>query len=516
MKSKLLIIFVSLFLCITTYAQKLMLNEMFNEGVVLQQNSNVLVWGKAGASEAVSVSIQGKTYKSESDEEGKWIVTLQSLKAGGPYRLKAFTEKDSVVLKQVYVGEVWIAAGQSNMGWVLEKSNGGKEEIANATNKNIRFLMVPVLTYKGDKTKGDMNWRTATTENVAPMSGVAYFFAKELQAKLNVPVGIICCYKGGTSAEVWMSRERLLNVPDHASIVESYENYMKNLGQQKYNELYNKYELDFKLYSDSMKAGYSNAIHPIEPMGDRHYKRPNVLYDFMQKRIIPYTVRGVIWYQGEANAQRAEQYRTLFPALIQEYRDDFKNQELPFLFVQLANYDHPAYGSQPIWAELREAQLLTWQKVKNTAMVVTMDVGEKNTIHPTNKKPVGERLAACAFYNVYGLNNPYSGPIYKDEKFNGDKAIVSFDFVYDGLSVDGQVKGFAICGKDKVFVPAEAKIENNKVIVSSELVKEPIAVRYSWANWSDGNLKNKNGFPASPFRTDNFELLTKGVKAPIY
>lgn len=516
MKRKILILIPGLFLCILLNAQKLTLGELFNEGAVLQQNSKVLVWGTTEPQKRVTVSIHGKEFSSDSDASGKWTVTLKSLKAGGPFKMETYSGNDTLKLNEIYVGEVWIAAGQSNMGWTLEKSDGGKEEIANAKNTNIRFMMVPVLTYKGDKTKGDMNWRTATTENVGTMSGVAYFFAKDLQEKLNVPVGIICCYKGGTAAEVWMSRETLLKNPDHAPIVESYESYMKNLGVDKYNEMYQQYEKDFRLYGDSIKAGYKNAVHPVEPMGDKNYKRPYVLYDFMQKRIIPYTAKGVIWYQGEANAQRAEQYQTLFPALIKEYRDDFKNPKLPFLFVQLANYDHPSYGSRPIWAELREAQLMTWQKVKNTAMVVTMDVGEKNTIHPTNKKPVGERLAACAFNKVYGMKNPYSGPVYKSVKFDKDKAVVSFDFIYSGLNAVGELKGFTICGKDKKFVPAKAKIENDKVIVSAEQVKEPIAVRYSWINWSDGNLRNRDGFPASPFRTDTFDLLTKGIKAPKY
>jgi len=516
MKSKFVILSAGLFLCILLNAQKLTLAEIFNEGAVLQQNSKVLVWGKSEPQQQVNIEIQGRKFSSVSDNFGKWTITLKSLKAGGPFAMKTYTGKDTLTLKEIYIGEVWIAAGQSNMGWTLDKSDGGTEEVANAANKNIRFVMVPVLTYEGDKSKGDMNWRTATTENVAPMSGVAYFFAKELQKKLNVPVGIICCYKGGTAAEVWMSRDYLLKNPEHAPIVESYETYMKNLGMEKYNTLYDQYEKDFRLYGDSLKAGFKNAVHPVEPMGDKHYKRPYVLYDFMQKRIIPYTSKGVIWYQGEANAQRAEQYQTLFPALIQEYRDDFKNQKLPFLFVQLANYDHPAYGNSPIWAELREAQLMTWQKVKNTAMVVTMDVGEKNSIHPINKKPVGERLAACAFNQVYGLKNPFSGPIYKNVKFKDDKAILSFNYIYGGLCADGELKGFTICGIDRKFVPAKAKIENNKVIVSSDQVKEPVAVRYSWLNWSDGNLKNTEGFPASPFRTDNFELLTKGVKAPKY
>ncbi len=493
-----------------------MLNELFNEGAVLQQNSKVAIWGTTEPQQLVTISIQGKSFKSTSDKNGKWIATLESLKAGGPFVLNVISNQDTLKLKEIYVGEVWIAAGQSNMAFMLQNALGGKEEIANASNKNIRFVMVPVLTYPGDKTRGDMNWRTATTENVAPMSAVAYYFAKKLQEKLNVPVGVICCYKGGTAAEVWMSRETLLSNPNHAPIVEAYENYMNKLGKDKYDELYSQYEKDFRAYGDSMKAGFKSAVHPVEPMGDKHYKRPYVLYDNMFKRIIPYTSKGIIWYQGEANAQRAEQYRTLFPALIDEWRSDLKNPQLPFLFVQLADYAHPSYGDRPIWAELREAQLLTWQKVKHTGMAVSIDVGDKNTIHPTNKKPVGERLAAIAFNQVYGMKVPYSGPVYKSVEFKGNKAVLSFDYVYNALLSDGELKGFTICGQDKNFIPAKAEIKNNTIIVSAEGVEKPVAVRYGWSNWTDANLKNSAGFPATPFRTDNFALLTAGVKADKY
>ena len=209
-----ILIFSLLFFSSFTFAQKLKLGELFNEGVVLQQNSKVLVWGNAAPVKDVVVKIQGKSFKSKTDSKGNWTITLNNLKAGGPFSMTTYCSNDSIQLNEVYVGEVWIAGGQSNMGWTLEKSDGSKEEIANAKNNNIRFVLVPALTYDGDRTRGDMNWRTATTKNVGPMSGVAYFFAKELQAKLNVPVGIICCYKGGTAAEVWMSREKLLENPE--------------------------------------------------------------------------------------------------------------------------------------------------------------------------------------------------------------------------------------------------------------------------------------------------------------
>jgi sialate O-acetylesterase len=515
MKKNIYIIIFGLFLCIASNAQKLTLGELFNEGVVLQQNVKVEVWGTAAPSEQIIVGLQGKKFKATSNENGNWTLNLSPLKAGGPFEMVVNSDSETLKINEVYVGEVWIAGGQSNMGFQLEKSDGAKVEIANANNKNIRFVLVPVVNYEGEKVRGDMNWRSATTENVGPMSGVAYYFAKQMQEKLNVPVGIICCYKGGTAAEVWMSRETLLKNPDHAPIVTSYEEYLADMGKEKYDELYLVYQKNLKIYFDSVRAGHK-AARPVEPMGEKHYKRPYGLYNTMVKRIIPYTAKGVIWYQGEANATRSEQYRTLFPALIDEWRSDFKNSKMPFFFVQLSNYNHPAYGTKPTWAELREAQLFTWQNVKNTGMAVSMDVGNKNDIHPTDKKPVGERLAANALNVVYGHKIPYSGPVYKSVKFNNNKAILNFDFVYSGLISEGELKGFTISGKDGIFVDAKAEISGNQIVVSADGIESPVAVRYGWSNWSEGNLKNNDGFPATPFRTDNFELMTKGVKAPKY
>ena len=463
---------------VSVYSQSLSVNELFNNGVVLQQKSKTLIWGNAIPGNMVTVTVQGKNFSTKVNENGDWTNQLLELQPGGPFQMTIKSGNDSLSISEVYVGDVWIAGGQSNMGFMLENDEKGKEEIGNASNKNIHFVMVPVITYRGQKTKGNMDWKSATTENVSSMSAVAYYFAKELQPEINVPIGIICCYKGGTAAEVWVSRETLLKNSEFAPIIQSYDNYMKSVGEEKYNALYEQYQKDFKAYGDSVKAGFKDAVHPIEPMGDKHYKRPYVLYENMFKRIIPFTSRGVIWYQGEANASRAEQYRSLFPALISEWRSDLQNKNLPFLFVQLANYDHPSYKDRPFWTELREAQLLTWKKVKNTGMAVTIDVGEKNTIHPPHKVPVGKRLAAIALNQVYRMNVPYSGPVFKQVTFHGNKAILSFDFIYSGLTSNGQLKGFTICGKDKKFVPAKAEIVNHTIVVYADNVSKPIALRY--------------------------------------
>ena len=348
------------------------------------------------------------------------------------------------------------------------------------------------------------------------MSAVGYYFAKDLQKKLNVPVGVICCYKGGSGAETWMTREWLLKDPITTPIVENYESYLSNMGKQKYEELFSNYEEETKAYRDSVKAGNTKVVAPKEPMGEKNFNRPYGLYHTMLERCIPYSVKGAIWYQGEHNSGRAEQYRTLFPALIAEWRNDFKNPDMPFLFVQLANYGKADTNNRPIWPELREAQLLTWQKVQHTGMAVTMDIGVKDNIHPPRKEQVGKRLAVIAFNTVYGINVPYSGPVYKSVEFKGNQAVLSFDFVYRGLKTDGELQGFTISGADKNFLPANAKIKGNQIVVYAEGISKPVAVRYGWANWSDGNLFNSADLPASPFRTDDFPMLTAGKKTDSY
>ncbi|MDD2798596.1 MAG: sialate O-acetylesterase [Bacteroidales bacterium] len=498
--------------CLLLDSQNLALGELFNEGVVLQRNAKVLIWGKATPTTSITVTIQGKMAQTTTSSSGEWKITLPKLKEGGPYLLSVYDKNDTLKINEVYVGEVWIAGGQSNMGFMLQNADNGKEAIENAKNTNIRFVLVPYKAFEGDKNRGDMNWRTATTDNVAKMSAVGYYFAKELQQKLNVPIGIICCYKGGSGAETWMSRESLLKNPIISPIVEKYETQFEKLGKERYYELVSKYQKDEKLYQDSLANGFKSVVRPREPMGEQNYNRPYGLYNTMLKRVIPFTLRGAIWYQGEHNSSRAAQYRTLFPAMIDEWRSDFENPQMPFLFVQLPGYANADANNRPIWPELREAQLLTLQKVKNTGMAVTIDLGQKDNIHPTHKEPVGKRLAAIAFHNVYGMKIPYSGPIYKSVKFIENKATIGFDFTYDGLRSETELAGFTICGEDQQFVSAKAIIKGNSVVVWSDSVQKPIAVRYGWANWTEANLKNSAGFLASPFRTDNFPLITDSSK----
>ncbi|MDR0419304.1 MAG: sialate O-acetylesterase, partial [Prevotellaceae bacterium] len=430
-------------------------------------------------------------------------------------RLEAKSSNISQIIDSVYVGEVWLAGGQSNMAWQLAKDLNGKQAVNEATNTKIKLLMVPQIYYEGHKVKNNsLKWKNATGDDVGEMSAVAYYFAKELQGNLGVPVGIVCCYKGGTAAEVWMSKESLEKNADFKPILIRYDSILSSYGENGYQEAYDVYTKELREYRNAVKANDATAKRPTEPMGSYSYKRPVGLYESMLKKIIPYTFRGTIWYQGEANASRAEQYQKLFPALIKLWRDDFKNPKMPFLFVQLSNYDHPNYGQNPNWAELREAQLKTWDNVSHTAMAVSIDVGNKNDIHPIEKQPVGERLAAAALATVYGSKIEYSGPVYKKFTIKENYILLDFNHVGNGLAIKNgsELKGFFICGDDKQFTPAQAEIVGNQIKVWADNIQKPTAVRYGWANYTDANLFNKNGFPATPFRTDNFDLITKGKK----
>ena len=433
----------------------------FGKDMVLQQDMPVKLWGTASKGEQIQVVFQRKTYKTKADKDGNWIISTAALKAGGPFKLSAKSKKESHEIDDVYVGEVWIAGGQSNMEFDLSRSTDGRKYVEAASNENIRFLYVPRPDRVKTPEDNELIWKVATREHVANMSAVAYHFASNIQPKINVPIGIICCYRGGSSAESWIAPEDLRAHPQLKSLME---------------------------FDRTTRERGSNQ------------RRRSTLYEDMLTRVIPFTSRGVIWYQGEANAARAEQYKTLFPYMIASWRKYFSNPTLPFYFVQLPKFG--AKGEPHFhWAELRDAQLETWRNVPNTAMVVALDCGEENQLHPKNKKPIGERLALIALNKNYKLNVPYSGPLFKSASVAGNQVVVSFDYAESGLTTneDSIVRGFELSGDGKTFYPANAEIKNNNIIVVSTAVKKPIALRYGWKNFTDANLYNQDGLMASPF-----------------
>ncbi len=434
-------------------------NPLFSDGAILQRGQVVPVWGTADEGEKVTVEFE-KQKLTTTAKDGKWRVDLKALQAGGPFTMK-ISGKNTIEIKDLLVGEVWVCSGQSNMEWKLDQIDREKVEHAKANFPKIRMFTVKRTVAITPQSDCIGSWITCSPQTVGNFSAVGYFFAKDLYEKLNVPVGMVHSSWGGTPAQAWTSLE---GFKDHPELQE----YVK-------------------------AANGAIANPPEKPVGSGF---PTALYNGMIAPIVPYSMKGVIWYQGESNAGKSKQYQTLFPAMIADWRDKWKQGDFPFFYVQIA-----PFKNQP--PEIREAQLLTLGKVKNTAMTVTTDVGDANDIHPKNKQPVGQRLALAAKALVYGEKIEYSGPLYDSMKASGNAIELSFKHVGGGLvAKDGDLKGFTIAGDDGQFVPAKAVIKGNKVVVSAEGVSSPKAVRYGWANVPDVNLYNKEGLPASPFRTD--------------
>ena len=474
------------------------LPNLFSENMVLQQGMRVAIWGWADDGEVVTVTFRGQTVKTTA-HNGKWTVRLAKLKAGGPDTLTV-EGKNRITIANVYVGEVWICSGQSNMEFKLNRSYEAQADIDSATNSMIFLLDVPNTKALQPTNDIDAAWHKCSPDTAAKISAVGYYFIRNIQKDRNVPVGLIESDWGGSPAEVWMSEATLDSNPRFKQEILGEYPAVK----QRHEAALAKYKVEKE---EAAKAG-----KPFDKKAPTPGWRPTELYDGMIAPLIPYGIKGVIWYQGEANAGRAEQYRSLFPALIRNWRQDWGEGSFPFFAVQLAPYllikDQP---SESTWAELREAQLRTTKEVPNYGIAVITDVGDPGNIHPVKKKPVGERLALAARAIAYGEKIEYSGPIFKSVKPKGSELIVSFDHADSGLEArDGELKGFAVCGPDHKFVWAKAEIDasGKKVIVSSPEVPKPVAVRYGWADCPVVNLWNKAGLPASPFRSDDFPMIT--------
>jgi sialate O-acetylesterase len=461
-------------------------HPLIGRGMVLQQGVKCPIWGTADYPETVKVTLKGDKGDIEATPvkvkgKGAWRCDLPPMKAGGPFTL-TIKEGNTLTLEDVYVGEVWICSGQSNMEWGLGGTAGGKEAIEKSKNPKIRLFTVdhatsfePLTTVKG-------SWSECGPGTVGGFSAVGYYFGRDLNKALDVPIGLIHSSWGGTVAEAWTPRPELER---HAE----FKYMLDNLGKA----------------TQQGKPGNPNIA--------------TVLYNGMIHPLRPFAFRGAIWYQGESNAGRAYEYRKLFPTMIESWRKAWELGDFPFLFVQLAPF--MAIETEPkesAWAELREAQLLTAQHVKNTGMAVITDVGDPRDIHPQQKGPVGARLALAARALAYKEKITYSGPMYDSMQVEGNKVIVSFKHLGQGLEArDGELRGFAVAGKDRKFYNAQARIAGDKVEVWSDKVPAPVAARYGWANCPVVNLWNKDGLPASPFRTDDFPMVTgpkDGRKGP--
>ncbi|SFD55565.1 sialate O-acetylesterase [Chitinophaga sp. CF118] len=508
--------FILLFLLLNAViaSANIKLPSVIGDHMVLQQNTKVKIWGWADAGERVSIKTgwlkQPLTIITGKD--GRWSSTLSTIKAGGPYEI-ILQGKNSIHIADVWLGEVWLCSGQSNMDMTVAREDrywcgvyNEAEEVATANYPQIRVFdaaFTPTDTVKKDVSG---QWEICTPTTVKHFSAAAYFFARDLQQQLKVPVGLITTAYGASTAEAWISRQELKSFPE---LLEDYARrkaaYDTSITAQK------KYEADLNKWSVAVIAakaeGKDLPREPKNPNPEKDQHSPAVLYNGMVAPLIPYTIKGALWYQGESNTSKPALYRALMEALIANWRKDWQQGAFPFLYVQLANYGK--LDSLPVNEKgtvlIREAQLENLS-IPHTGMVVAIDNANPDKpedIHPKNKQAIGQRFSLLARATVYGEKISYSGPMYQRMQVEGNKVRLYFEHTDGGLKCrDNVLKGFAIAGADKQFVWANATIEGNTVLLSSEQVPHPVAVRYAWASNPPANLYNKADLPASPFRTD--------------
>jgi len=622
--------------------------------MVLQQGREIHVWGTADPAEKITASLPGRSSSTAADAHGNWSLELPAMQAGGPFILTVRGKKE-IVIKDVLIGEVWIASGQSNMTFSLDGAENAATEVPKANYPQIRLFTVPKkIAVAPQANTLPARWEICTPDTAKSFSAVAYFFAREIQRKLNVPVGVVESAWPGTPIEQWIALEVLRADPDLKSTTANWD--QASAAQKSFVENPLAFDLEFDdfelvpvqgqpegkvlanfddgtahvttggIFSYSWADAPDTAFDLVSPgrgaskfaarvagkldgtedsilsatykldgsaqdlsayAGIRFWVRGNGAFRFRSKQptiddyddyathvikatpewqqitvsfrdlrqdgwgvvkdftqdaltgfsiecltsleyppmpvsslyegmitpLLPYQFRGALWYQGESNALKAHQYRKLLPAMIQNWRDASHQKDLEFLIVQLPN--HGAIPEQPgesAWSELREAELMTVQHVPNTGLAVTIDVGDPLDLHPHRKKEVGERLALWALGTTYKQPIEYSGPQYESMKIQGNEVRLHFTHVGLGLEArgDGPLRGFAVAGADRKFHWADASIDGESVIVSSSDVPSPVAVRYAWGDSPRCNLFNKDGLPASPFRTDDWPGITEG------
>lgn len=447
----------------------------FSDNMVLQQQANAAIWGDAppGVAVRITTSWNKKTYTAQADEAGKWNTHISTAAAGGPYEITV-SDGTPLVLHNVLLGEVWLCSGQSNMempikGFKDQPVLNSNDAVFDAGNDNIRLYTVPrSVKLSPQDTSKQSAWKSADAESVANFSAIGYYFAYLLQNRLRVPVGIVNISYGGSSAEAWMSEASLQPFTD----------------------------IHLPAAADAAKA---------------NNRTPTTLYNGMLHPFAGFSIKGCIWYQGESNYDRPDQYLDLFPAMVKAWREEFKQGEFPFYYAQIAPYNYaqlPPYNSGGKYnsAFLRDAQRKAITKINNSAMIVLLDAGEENSIHPANKEIAAKRFAYLALARTYGLKGfAYNSPSFDSVKINSGIATLTFSNASNGLSAFGkQLSQFEIAGSDKIFRPAKAVIYRGTVLVSSPEVKDPVAVRYAFKDFVTGDLFSTEGFPVSSFRTDEW------------
>jgi sialate O-acetylesterase len=454
---------------------KVKLPTFFGDNMVLQQQTEAAIWGTAKAESRISIitSWNNKRYSLQADSDGKWKTKVSTPAAGGPYTI-TISDGEPVTLHNVMIGEVWLCSGQSNMempmkGFRDQPILGSNDAIFNSSNNMIRFYTVPrsIKVQVQDTAKSSV-WKIAEPEATASFSATAYYFGRILQNTLKVPIGLIHISYSGSSAEAWMDADALKEFPD----------------------------IKVPTLADSARSNNRTAT---------------TLYNGMLHPFVGYGIKGCIWYQGESNYDRPDQYEKLFPAMIKQWRDEFAQGDFPFYYAQIAPYNYvraPEFrtGGKYNSAYLRDAQRKALKWIPNSGMIVTMDIGEENNIHPANKEVGGKRLAYLALAKIYDKKGfAFASPLFDTLLINGSVCTVKFRDAPNGLTSFGKtLSNFEVAGANKVFYPARAVISGGNVVVSAPEVREPVAVRYAFRDFVTGDLFNIEGFPASSFRTDDW------------
>lgn len=479
--------------CYSSFAN-ISLPAVFGDYMVLQQKSSVNIWGAAKPGEQVVITVTWNEtrYTTTASSSGEWKIKLKT--SNGSYKEQTIKIQglNLIVFKHVLLGEVWFSSGQSNMEWVMRRVSGAKKELDESNYPNIRLFNVnkKVADEEQRQLPENSKWLSCDSINVKEFSAISYYFARELHLKLDVPIGIMTASWGGTGAECWTPEE---NIRTNSALDDLYVRWKKwDIEREK----------DSVIYHEALARGIKKEEPQSVYMTNRPHRRPSVLFNAMVAPLIPYTIKGVVWYQGTSNRSWANEYLEQMKSLIIGWRSNWGIGEFPFYYLQIAPFK---YSDSNLASIIRENQLKTLE-VTNTAMSTTMDIGDLNDIHIPNKFPYGLRLANIALANTYSKRMiDFCGPLYANYKINGEK--IEVDFQYDSKLYfkGGDLTDIYISGDDKKFIKAKAYIDDNKLIVYSSEVKQPVAVRYAWNNTDKANLFNGSNLPASPFRTDNWE-----------
>lgn len=507
-----------LLLCSSAIAD-VRLAGVFGDHMVVQRDQQIPVFGMAEPGESVTVALGERTGTATADADGRWMVKLESLTAGGPHKLSV-SGNNKVTVSDVLVGEVWLCSGQSNMAMTVARSQNFEHEKTLADHPQIRMFKTAANSQPEIQTDCKGEWKVASADTVGGFSATAWFFGRRLHKELGVPIGLINSSWGGTDIAAWTSRDAQLKHDVLAKKMTAFDDSGRKYSPEKAEQ---QFQEKLKRWQDKKAAGEKVGRRPRkagDPM--RNQNRPSNLFNGMIHPLIPYGIRGAIWYQGERNARTIESgqlYADQLKMLITDWRTRWKQGDFPFITVQLPNFH--AEQTAPIentgWVMVRESELKSLT-LKNTGIAITTDVGMAKDIHPKNKQTVGQRLALWALGTTYGKKIVYSGPLYSRYQYTGSsgekpgKIDIVFDHSGDGLTTQkGKwVTGFAIAGEDGVFYEARGQIKAGSVVsVRSAKVPDPIAARYNWADNPNGNLVNSAGLPAAPFRTDDWE-----IKAP--